>query len=150
MKGSTVARSDRQYSVDECSDDEEACVQFVQDDLSLILRSDLSRASSTISSTLSLNASGTGVTVGICLDLEDGVQWFGGPEVKYQLWPVQDAQWNYTYYHSKEDDAVAIAEPYWVSSDGTYLYVNPNSSLFLGESIGSRKKLMIETRAGQQ
>ncbi|XP_015519680.2 myogenesis-regulating glycosidase [Neodiprion lecontei] len=129
---SSWAKSDQEYSVTDCTTDEEACLIFVVNDVTLVLTREVS---SRVGYThASLNATSDNTTVGTCLELVDGVDWFGGPEQWTQIWPVQNDQWNYTAYYTKEDDAVAIAEPYWVSSEGTYLYANPATSLFIDQN----------------
>lgn len=130
----SVKTDTRKYSVNDCTTDEQACVQFSSDnDVNVLLTRDLN---SRVGSTHAIinTTSEDNITIGTCLELGDGVHWFGGPEAWEQPWPVETDQWNYTAYYPKEDDAVAIAVPYWVSSEGTYFYVNPESSLFIGES----------------
>lgn len=144
VEGSDLARSDPQYSMTDCTSDVEACVEIVVNDLSLVLRSDLSsQARSELWVTQSTNTSGSGITVSSCLELIDGVQWFGGPQTDVQIWPVQNARFNYTAYVPKEIvyDPDALTEPYWVSSQGTYFYVSPGSSVFIGESLGRKEPL---------
>ncbi|XP_046412029.1 myogenesis-regulating glycosidase-like [Neodiprion fabricii] len=139
---SKVARNNQEYTLTECSTNEEACVEFIINDVNVILKKDLSNRASSVSHVV-VNSSTDGVRIGACVELGDGVDWFGGPEAKYQLWPVQDAQWNYTAYYTKEDDAVAIAEPYWLSSQGTYLYVNPATSMFIDQNYLNEGSLCI-------
>lgn len=133
IEQSELARSSKGYSMNDCTTTEEACIEFISNDVTLVLKKNLgSRVGAAL--WVTLNSTNDNASVGTCLELGDGVNWFGGPEVKYQIWPIERAQWNYTAYYPKEDEAVAIAEPYWVSSEGTYFYVNPKSSLFIGES----------------
>lgn len=65
---------------------------------------------------------------------DDGTQWFGGPEIKYQQWPVQRVRYDEMPYVTTAIENMAIAERYWLSSRGIYLYVNEEAPLFLDQN----------------
>lgn len=73
-----------------------------------------------------------------CLNFEDGVQWFAGPQQKFQqYWPINGQRYTEYSYVTKEADSNAIAERYWLSSTGIFIYVEPNTPLFISQSGNS-------------
>uniref|UniRef100_U5EPD4 Uncharacterized protein n=1 Tax=Corethrella appendiculata TaxID=1370023 RepID=U5EPD4_9DIPT len=70
-----------------------------------------------------------------CVDLMNA-NWFGGPQQKYQYWPIQKLQFNNYSYVSKEADNCAVAERYWFNSLGSYIYVSDETPLFLDQNVG--------------
>ncbi|CAF4861266.1 unnamed protein product [Pieris macdunnoughi] len=58
-------------------------------------------------------------------------QWFGGPEQKEQYWPIQKSKLENYSIISKELDNSAVAERYWLNSNGIYIYVHPEAPLFV-------------------
>ncbi|XP_047506565.1 myogenesis-regulating glycosidase-like [Pieris napi] len=58
-------------------------------------------------------------------------QWFGGPEQKEQYWPIQKSKLENYSIISKELDNAAVAERYWLNSNGIYIYVHPEAPLFV-------------------
>ncbi|XP_068085898.1 myogenesis-regulating glycosidase-like [Anabrus simplex] len=60
--------------------------------------------------------------------------WYGGPEQRQQYWPIENETFaNYSYV-TKQQDNQGIAEPYWLTSSGNYLYVFANTPLFIDEN----------------
>ncbi|CAH0725126.1 unnamed protein product, partial [Brenthis ino] len=57
--------------------------------------------------------------------------WYAGPMQVDQVYPIENAQQNYTAFVTKEQDNGAIAERYWLNSDGQYIYVHPQVPLFV-------------------
>ncbi|XP_047532871.1 myogenesis-regulating glycosidase-like [Vanessa atalanta] len=57
--------------------------------------------------------------------------WYGGPMQVNQVYPIENAQHNYSAYISKEQDNGAIVERYWLNSAGEYIYVHPQVPLFV-------------------
>lgn len=57
--------------------------------------------------------------------------WYGGPENHQQYWPFNNMTFKQYSYVTKEEDFQAIAEPYWVSSSGFYIFVDKSSPLFI-------------------
>ncbi|CAB3359290.1 Hypothetical predicted protein [Cloeon dipterum] len=65
-----------------------------------------------------------------CVDY-GSAHWFGGPEQWEQLWPVQKlAKINYPML-TRAADNMAVADRYWLSSEGTYIFVDPDVPLFI-------------------
>lgn len=69
-----------------------------------------------------------------CFQLTNDTQWFGGPQLRYQHWPVQHMYYDEEPYLSTHPANMAIAERYWLSSKGIYIYVNDESPLFLDQN----------------
>ncbi|KYM97553.1 hypothetical protein ALC62_11847 [Cyphomyrmex costatus] len=69
-----------------------------------------------------------------CFQLTDDTQWFGGPQFRYQRWPVQNMYYEEEPYLSRHPGNMAIAERYWLSSKGIYIYVDDASPLFLDQN----------------
>jgi myogenesis-regulating glycosidase len=57
--------------------------------------------------------------------------WFGGPERRNQYWPIQTLNFTDFPYVSKESENAAITERYWLSSEGVFVYVEPETPLFI-------------------
>ncbi|XP_059484971.1 myogenesis-regulating glycosidase-like [Neocloeon triangulifer] len=57
--------------------------------------------------------------------------WFGGPEQYEQLWPVQKLNKTNYPFITKSADNMAVADRYWLSSEGSYIYVDPSIPLFI-------------------
>ncbi|XP_048511051.1 myogenesis-regulating glycosidase-like [Athalia rosae] len=136
-----------QYSIGDCTTASEACIKLIGNDFAITLKTDAvdsDKASETVKAYVT--SSLPDAEAGFKIKLEDGVQWFGGPEAKYQLWPVQDAVWSASSYLPKEEAAVAIAEPYWFSSDGTFIYVTPQTSLFVDQNSREAGYLYLYAR----
>ncbi|XP_053611425.1 myogenesis-regulating glycosidase-like isoform X2 [Plodia interpunctella] len=65
-----------------------------------------------------------------CFDFKDR-QWFGGPQQKQQYWPIQNGRLNKYSMVSKEEDNAAVSEKYWLNSAGHYIYIYPETPLFV-------------------
>lgn len=75
-----------------------------------------------------------------CVDLATGhMHWFGGPESKYQYWPVEKLRLNDYSYVPKEDDAAGVAERYWLNSRGGFIYVDDKVPLFVDQNVNNNK-----------
>lgn len=57
--------------------------------------------------------------------------WYGGPENSKQYWPFNNMTFTDYSYVTKEDEAQAVAEPYWVTSSGYYVFVDRSVPLFI-------------------
>lgn len=60
--------------------------------------------------------------------------WYGGPERFYQAWPIEKINMSDYAYVTKEDNFTAIAEPYWLNSQGAYVYVDEKVPLFVDQN----------------
>ncbi|XP_012528345.1 myogenesis-regulating glycosidase [Monomorium pharaonis] len=69
-----------------------------------------------------------------CFQLTDDTQWFGGPELRYQHWPIQHMYYDEEPYLPTHPVNMAVAERYWLSSKGIYIYVDETSPLFLDQN----------------
>ncbi|XP_011868140.1 PREDICTED: uncharacterized family 31 glucosidase KIAA1161 isoform X3 [Vollenhovia emeryi] len=78
-----------------------------------------------------------------CFQLADDTQWFGGPQYRYQYWPVQNMRYEEEPYLPTHPTNMAIAERYWLSSKGVYIYVNETSPLFLDQNNYRDKHLCL-------
>lgn len=65
-----------------------------------------------------------------CIDLE-GAHWYGGPEQYNQYRPLDQATFDDYSFVTKSQNNQGIAEPYWISSKGIYIYVQPGVPLFI-------------------
>lgn len=60
--------------------------------------------------------------------------WYGGPERFYQAWPIEKINMTDYAYVTQEDNFTAIAEPYWLNSQGAYIYVDEKVPLFVDQN----------------
>lgn len=69
-----------------------------------------------------------------CINLNEGkVHWYGGPQQKQQLWPVEKLVFKDYSYLTKEEDNCGIAERYWVNTNGMFFYVDDVTPLFIDQ-----------------
>jgi myogenesis-regulating glycosidase len=78
-----------------------------------------------------------------CYQLADDTEWFGGPQLRYQHWPIQNMYYEEEPYLPTHPVNMAIAERYWLSSKGIYIYVNDESPLFLDQNNYRDKYLCL-------
>lgn len=69
-----------------------------------------------------------------CYQFTEGTQWFGGPQYRYQFWPVQHMYYEEEPYLPTHPENMALAERYWLSGKGVYIYVNETNPLFLDQN----------------
>lgn len=62
------------------------------------------------------------------------VHWYGGPQQKYQYWPIEKLRFNDYSYVTKEADNCAIAERYWLNSEGIFYYISESTPLFITQT----------------
>lgn len=80
-----------------------------------------------------------------CVQLKSTeMSWYGGPEQKYQYWPVDKLSFDGYSYVTKEADSCAIAERYWLNSRGLFIYVEKEAPLFITQHAGSLMCLYSE------
>lgn len=87
-------------------------------------------------------------TVQDCVSLGENntVQWYGGPQQKYQYWPIQTMKYSNYSYVPKEADNCGVAERYWVNSNGVFIYVAPEAPLFIEQNTGQAGYLCLVTK----
>lgn len=78
-----------------------------------------------------------------CLSLRDDTQWIGGPQYRYQHWPVQHMYFEEEPYIPTHPENMAIAERYWLSSRGFSLRVMNWVPLFLDQNNFRDKYLCL-------
>ncbi|XP_015190744.1 PREDICTED: uncharacterized family 31 glucosidase KIAA1161 isoform X1 [Polistes dominula] len=78
-----------------------------------------------------------------CYELGDNVEWFGGPQLRYQHWPIQHMYYEEEPYLPTHPANMAVAERYWLSSKGTYIYVDMKDPLFLDQNNYMDKYLCL-------
>jgi len=68
------------------------------------------------------------------LHSSDGVNWFGGNQQRQQLYPIQKMTHKHNSYLTKEEFNQAIAERYWLSSNGLFIHVDNDAPLFIDQN----------------
>lgn len=69
-----------------------------------------------------------------CIKLRsEEISWYGGPEQRYQYWPVDRLSFDDYSYLTKQVDNCAVAERYWLNSQGIFFYVDQEAPLFLNQ-----------------
>lgn len=75
-----------------------------------------------------------------------GSNWFGGPQQKYQYWPIQKLRFNEYSFLTKEADNCAVADRYWLNSMGSFVYVDENAPLFVDQNYGEPGYMCLEAK----
>ncbi|XP_056630345.1 myogenesis-regulating glycosidase-like [Diorhabda sublineata] len=69
-----------------------------------------------------------------CFHLEN-YQWFGGPQRRVQIWPLQNMTIEEsTAYVSRKDDNHGVAERYWLNSQGGFIFLDDTNPLFVSQN----------------
>ncbi|KAJ6650074.1 Myogenesis-regulating glycosidase [Pseudolycoriella hygida] len=74
------------------------------------------------------------------------VSWYGGPQQKYQYWPVDRLRFRDYSYITKEEDNCGVAERYWLNSRGVFIFVQPEAPLFLNQDPSESLCLTVEKK----
>lgn len=71
-----------------------------------------------------------------CVDLEtkSGVNWYGGNQQRFQYYPIQKMTHKHNSYVTKEERNQAIAERYWLNSNGIFVRVDNDAPLFIDQN----------------
>ncbi|CAG5101125.1 Similar to MYORG: Myogenesis-regulating glycosidase (Homo sapiens), partial [Cotesia congregata] len=69
-----------------------------------------------------------------CISLRDDTQWIGGPQHRYQHWPVQHKYFEEEPYIPSHPTNMGIAERYWLSSRGFSVRVFNYVPLFVDQN----------------
>ncbi|XP_014212856.1 myogenesis-regulating glycosidase-like [Copidosoma floridanum] len=77
-----------------------------------------------------------------CFSLDDA-QWYGGPQWRYQHWPIQHMYYEEESYVTTHPQNMALAERYWLSSKGIYVFANESDPLFLDQNNLKAKHLCL-------
>lgn len=75
-----------------------------------------------------------------------GSNWFGGPQQKYQYWPIQKLRFNEYSFLTKEADNCAVADRYWLNSLGSFVYVDDETPLFIDQNYGQPGYMCLEAK----
>lgn len=75
-----------------------------------------------------------------------GSNWYGGPQQKYQYWPIQKLRFNEYSFISKEADNCAVADRYWLNSLGSFIYVDDQAPLFVDQNYGEPGYMCLEVK----
>ncbi|XP_055638896.1 myogenesis-regulating glycosidase-like [Toxorhynchites rutilus septentrionalis] len=75
-----------------------------------------------------------------------GSNWYGGPQQKYQYWPIQKLRFNEYSFISKEADNCAVADRYWLNSLGSFVYVDDQAPLFIDQNYGEPGYMCLEVK----
>lgn len=87
------------------------------------------------------------VTLTDCIRLESNqMNWYGGPQQKYQYWPIEKLSFTDYSYVTKEADNCGIAERYWLNSRGSFIYVEPQVPLFITQNSGDNRMCLVAKR----
>ncbi|XP_066597048.1 myogenesis-regulating glycosidase [Prorops nasuta] len=78
-----------------------------------------------------------------CYAFGKNVQWFGGPQLRFQRWPIQDMYYEEEPYLPTHPVNMALSERYWLSSKGIYITVNDSIPLFLDQNHYKDKNLCL-------
>lgn len=71
-----------------------------------------------------------------CIDLQTGhLNWFGGPKIHDQYWPIEKLRFDDYSYVTKQTDDLSIAERYWLNSKGGFIYVDDKVPLFIDQNL---------------
>nr|XP_022906258.1 uncharacterized family 31 glucosidase KIAA1161 [Onthophagus taurus] len=70
-----------------------------------------------------------------CFNLNaETTNWFGGPEQWNQYWPIEKLTLTNFANVPKENGFAAIVEPYWLNSNGAYIFVDRRTPLFIDQN----------------
>ncbi|XP_014228914.1 myogenesis-regulating glycosidase [Trichogramma pretiosum] len=78
-----------------------------------------------------------------CIRLDEDAQWVGGPQWRYQHWPVQHQYYEEEPYVPTHQNQAAVIERYWLSSRGFYIYGSPRDPLFVDQNNLITKHLCL-------
>ncbi|KAF4527887.1 hypothetical protein B566_EDAN012299 [Ephemera danica] len=83
-----------------------------------------------------------------CVDF-GSANWYGGPEQREQLWPIEKLVLKDYSYVTKELDNMGLAERIWINSDGYYLYAVPEVPLFIDSNATGDNQLCFVAKFGR-
>ncbi|XP_046749481.1 myogenesis-regulating glycosidase isoform X2 [Diprion similis] len=93
--------------------------------------------------TISRTVSDSATAIIDCYELTDGTQWFGGPQLRYQHWPIQHMRYEEEPYLPTHPVNMGLAERYWLSSKGIYIFVEDAAPLFIDQNNYKDKNLCL-------
>lgn len=70
-----------------------------------------------------------------CIDLNaSDTNWFGGPEKWQADWPIEKTVIDNKLYITQKTDNGAVAERYWLSSKGGFVFVSDRVPLYVDQN----------------
>ncbi|OXU27291.1 hypothetical protein TSAR_004452 [Trichomalopsis sarcophagae] len=78
-----------------------------------------------------------------CYKIEEYTEWIGGPQLRHQHWPIQHMYYEDVPYVPTHQQNMALAERYWLSNRGIYIYVDEKDPLFLDQNNYKDKHLCL-------
>lgn len=66
--------------------------------------------------------------------LTDRMSWYGGAQQRLQFWPIEKLTYKDRAYVTQEENNFAITERYWLNSEGSFIYVEPDVPLFIDQN----------------
>lgn len=64
----------------------------------------------------------------------DRMSWYGGAQQRLQFWPIEKLSYSNRAYVTQEENNFAITERYWLNSEGSFIYVEPEVPLFIDQN----------------
>ncbi|XP_075235878.1 myogenesis-regulating glycosidase-like isoform X2 [Lycorma delicatula] len=69
--------------------------------------------------------------------------WFGGPEWNEQLWPVEKLRFMSLPYITSLQNNMGLVEPYWLNSQGLFIFVHYDVPLFIDSNYHKSNSLCL-------
>ncbi|XP_076252804.1 myogenesis-regulating glycosidase-like [Rhynchophorus ferrugineus] len=84
-----------------------------------------------------------------CFELKpDSTHWYGGPERYVQVWPLELMQIDSSEpYIIKKSDNFAIAERYWLNSNGTFIFLDDTVPLWVNQNSKLQGQVCFKAEA---
>lgn len=68
------------------------------------------------------------------LATNSNVNWYGGNQQRFQYYPIQKMTHKHNSYVTKEEMNQAVAERYWLNSNGVFIHVDNDAPLFIDQN----------------
>lgn len=82
-----------------------------------------------------------------CLPLSIGrTAWYGGPSLFHRYWPIEKVTLTNYSMVSKTQEGSAIAERYWLNSNGVFIYIDPITPFFVNQNVGHNNSLCLSAQ----
>lgn len=78
--------------------------------------------------------------------LTDRMSWYGGAQQRLQFWPIEKLTYSDRAYVTQEENNLAITERYWLNSEGSFIYVEPEVPLFLDQNQNDNSLCLVAKR----
>lgn len=74
----------------------------------------------------------------------EGTHWFGGAEAIDQLWPIEKMSCDNCAYLPDRNNKWSVAERYWLNSNGSFVYVDSQTPLFIDQNVRDSDSLCLK------